>query len=329
MRQAAFGAAVMIAAVLGSLACALRSAADSSRRDGSARSNEASMKASEKAPIPFDCPAGLVSARRGGSDPDRYRVPRDADRAAMTDLVARLVTGGAAVRASLGSAAAALGFSIDDVPEWPGTVLLRELPAKRRGGGAYVLRLARTSALIVQAPHTFFDEGTLPLGCELFARASAAAFFIETAHRYKSAAAGEDRDHPADVAHAADSLFQAATEGLLRAMRNVTLVQVHGFASRESGAEVVLSAGTKRPTTDLLSRAQRALTPLSLGRIARFPDESTELGATTNVQGALVRAHSGRFLHVEMSSGVRKNLLANTELRARFFEALTRSLAGP
>lgn len=324
-----FGAALVFTAALGSLAITWRSAADGSQREVAARSIEVSMKSSGKAPIPCDCPAGLDSARRGGSDPDRYRVPRDADRAAMTDLIARLVTGGAAMRASLGAAAAALGFSIDDVPEWPGTVLLRELPAGRRGGGAYVLRLASASTLIVQAPHTFFDEGTLPLGCELFARANAAAFFIETAHRYKSAEVDEDGDHPADVAHASDSLFQAATEGLLRAMRNVTLVQVHGFASRESGAEIVLSAGTKRPTGDLLSRVQRALATLGLGRIARYPDESTELGATTNVQGALVRARGGRFLHAELSSGVRANLLANAELRARFFEALARSLAGP
>jgi hypothetical protein len=324
MRRTTFGAALVIAAAL--VCIAWRSAADGSRREVPARSSEDSMKSSVQA---FDCPAGLVSARRGGSDPDRYSVPSEAARAAMTDLVARLVTGGAAVRASVGSAAAALGFSIDDVPEWPGTVLLRELPAERHGGGAYVLRLARTSTLIVQAPHTFFDEGTLPLGCELFTRASAAAFFIDTAHRYKSAEVDENGDHPADVAHAPDSLFQAATEGLLRAMRNVTLVQVHGFASRESGADVVLSAGTKRPKADSLARAQRALTPLSLGRIARFPDESSELGATTNVQGTLVRGRGGRFLHIEMSSGVRKNLLANAELRARFFEALTRSLAGP
>lgn len=315
MIRTALGATLAIAAALGCVA--FRSAADS------VRPGEVQMNTS------LECPAGLASARRGGSDPDRYRAPSDANRAAMTDLIARLVTGGAAARATLASEAAAIGFSIDDVVEWPDTVLLRELPSARRGGGAYVLRLAHRSNLIVQAPHTFYDEGTLPLGCELFARTHAAAFFIETAHRYKSAPVDDAGDHPADVAHAPDSLFQAATEGLLRAMRDVTLVQVHGFASRESGAEVVLSAGTKRPAGDFLSRAQRALAPLKVGRIARFPDESTELGATTNVQGRLVRARGGRFLHVEMSAGVRKNLLANGELRARFFAALTRSLAGP
>lgn len=328
MTRTAFAATLVLAAALGSLAIAWRSAAHGSDGDALKSSSKVSMKSGGKK-VAFDCPAGLVSARRGGSDPDRYRVPRGAERAALADLVARVVTGGAAARARLASEAAALGFNIDDVPEWPDTVLLRELPEKRRGGGAYVLRLAGSSTLVVQAPHTFFDEGTLPLGCELFARTGAAAFFIETAHRYKSAAADEDGQHPADVAHAADSLFQAATEGLLRAMPNVTLVQVHGFASRDSGAEVVLSTGTKRPKGDLLARTQRALSPLGLGRIARFPDESSELGATTNVQGTLVRARGGRFLHIEMSSGVRKNLLANGELRARFFDALAGSVADP
>jgi hypothetical protein len=281
-----------------------------------------------KATSSFDCPAALVAARRGGSDPDRYVVPSHADRAAMTDLVARLVTGGAAVRASLAPAATALGYAIDDVREWPGTVLLHERPDHLRGGGAYALRLAPASALIVQAPHTFFDERTLPLGCEMFARASAAAFFIDTAHRYKAAASDEAGNNPADVAHAADSMFQAATQGVLRAMQNVSLVQLHGFASRESGVAVVLSAGTKRPKGDLLLRVQSALQPLGLGPIARFPDECSELGATTNVQGALVRVRGGRFLHIEMSSAVRASLLANSGLRARFFDVLLRSLAG-
>ena len=260
MRRTAFRAALLIAAACG--AVAWRCAADGARREAPARSTEVNMKSSVQTPISFECPAGLVSARRGGLDPDRYSVPSDASRAAMTDLVERLVRGGAPVRASVESAAAALGFSIDDLREWPGSVLLRELPAQRHGGGAYVLRPARTSNLIVQAPHTFFDEGTLPLGCELYARSGAAAFFIDTAHRYKSAEVDENGDHPADVAHAPDSLFQAATEGLLRTMGNVALLQVHGFASRESGAEIVLSAGTKRPEGDLLSRVQRALTPL-------------------------------------------------------------------
>lgn len=194
--------------------------------------------------------------------------------------------------------------------------------------GEAVLTYGIARVLIVQAPHTFFDERTLPLGCEMFARANAAAFFIDTAHRYKAAASDEAGNNPADVAHAADSMFQAATQGVLRAMQNVSLVQLHGFASRESGFAVVLSAGTKRPKGDLLWRVQSALRPLGLGPIARFPDESSELGATTNVQGALVRARGGRFLHIEMSSAVRASLLANSRLRARFFDVLLRSLAG-
>jgi hypothetical protein len=66
-----------------------------------------------------------------------------------------------------------------------------------------------------------------------------------------------------------------------------------------------------------------------VGKVERFPDESSELGATTNVQGALVRKSGGRFLHVEMSSDLRKKLLADGELRARYLEALARSLSEP
>lgn len=324
---ARFGIPVGAALVLAG--CRTAAAEGSQREPLQGDAIEASAKTSTKTQRTTGCPSALIAARRGGSDADRYRAPSEAQGVAMADLVARLAKDGQPGRANAAAAALAVGFRIDDVPEMPGVVVLRELPDQRHGGGAYLLRLDRTSTLIVQAPHTFFDEGTLQLGCELFERASAAAFFIDTAHRYKAAEIDEEGNHPADVAHASDSLFQAATMGFLRAIEPATVVQLHGFAQRESGADVVLSEGTSRPRNGLLSRVQQALVPLAVGRVERFPDESPELGATTNVQGALVRKRGGRFLHVEMSSGLRKNLLADGELRARYLEALARSLSRP
>lgn len=280
-----------------------------------------------KPPAFLDCPAALVATRRGGSDADRYVVPTDAEREAFRDLVARIVGSGPTGRSAAATLATSIGFEIVDVAEVPGAVLVRELPSKRRGGGAYILRLESASKLFVQAPHTFFDEGTLPLACELFARADARALFIDTAHRYKAADADEKGDHPADVAHAASSLFQAATEGALRAAPQATVVQLHGFAARDAGTTVVVSGGERAPGNALVTRVAQALSGATQG-VRRFPEDTGELGATTNVQGAAVRKAGGQFLHVEMQSGLRRSMLSDAEMRGRFLGALAAAVGG-
>ena len=139
----------------------------------------------------------------------------------------------------------------------------------------------------------------------------------------------EHGDHPADVAHARDSLFQAATAGALGALAGLTVLQLHGFAPRESGAAVVLSSGANQSGAPLPTRARDCLLPIVPGPVLRFPDECQELGATTNAQGAVVRAAGGRFLHVEMSAALRQLLLSDEVFRGRYLDALARSLALP
>ena len=275
------------------------------------------------------CPAALVAARKGGSDPGRYVVPRDSERKAIREIAEKLLSGAARARREAVRTAAGVGFEIVDVAEIPGAVLVREAEDRRRGGGAYVFRIGGTPRLVVQAPHTFFDQGTLPLACELFQRARAAALFIDTAHRYKAAPANKDSAHPADVAHAPTSLFQAATEGALRAIEAPTVIQLHGFAPRRTGARVVVSSGEKKAGAAMVTTAQQALEAVVGDGVLRFPDDTSELGATTNVQGQTVRQRGGRFLHVEMVSNLRRDLLASAHLRARFLDALTSVLEAP
>ena len=278
---------------------------------------------------PKGCFLALLAARRGGADANRYVVPTDAERDAMAEVVSGLISHGAVDRVVASQRAQLAGYEIVDVTEMRDVVLVRELDARRRGGGAYVVRLGSASRLIVEAPHTFFDEGTLPLACELFERASAVALFIDTAHRYKAADPNERGDHPADVAHASDSLFQAATEGALRARSGATVVQLHGFAQRESGAVVVLSSGSSKPADALVARAASLLSPPLGPGVKRFPDETTDLGATKNVQGILARKMGARFLHVEVEASLRKALLSDVPLRARFLDALTQAVDAP
>ncbi len=279
------------------------------------------------------CPDELIYARRGGSDENRYVVPDDGERAALTGAIGKLVADPAAnphARAEAESGLTAIGFEVVDIASLPGAVIVREVESRRRGGGAYMLRLGSSSRLAVQAPHTFFDEGTLPLGCELFARTQARALFVETAHRYKAAEATEDGEHPADVAHQSDSLFQAATSGLLGAGVS-TFVQLHGFTLRKPNEVVVVSNGAKVPGDALVDRAHDALGPVlkNGGNVARFPADTLDFGATTNVQGALVRSRGARFLHVEMDSRLRKDLNLMPDYRGRFLLALAAALGAP
>ncbi len=272
-----------------------------------------------------ECPAALVAARRGGTDSDRYVPPSDADRAAMRDAAALLTANAPNARAEATTRAAAAGFDLIDVPEIANAVILREKDDHRQGGGAYLIRLDSHSDVVVQAPHTFFDEGTLPLGCELFYRSKARAFFIDTAHRYKAAAQTEEGDHPADVAHSTGSTFHAMTEGVLRTIPHATIVQPHGFSKRDA-AVVVLSNGEGHPGDPLVERAAGRLVKISGQGVKRYPEDTTELGATKNVQGAAVRASGGRFLHVEMAAQLRHDLLHDSALRARFFDAISTSV---
>jgi hypothetical protein len=243
----------------------------------------------------------------------------------MRDTIATLVKMGAPARGSATRSAARAGFELVDLPEVPDAVLVRELDSRRRGGGAYIVRFnARAHDTAIEAPHTFFDEGTLPLAFELFQRTNAVALFINTTHRYKTSAADIHGDHPSDVAHNATSLFQAATEGLIQAVPAPTVVQLHGFA-RGNGTTIVLSAGEKRPGDPLVTRAADALAKVTAG-VKKYPDDAGELGATTNVQGQIVRQSGGRFLHIEMEATLRRALLGDAGLRGSVLDAVAVAL---
>lgn len=301
---------------------------DAPPRGGPAPSSEGPVAA--KGVDVKGCPAALAEARRGGTDAERYVVPGEADRTAMRDAAAMLLAKGAKGREEAVKIAASAGFDVIDVPELTGVVLVRELNEKRRGGGAYLIRLdAGPARVVVQTPHTFFDEGTLPLGCELFQRSSASALFIDTAHRYKAAEANENGEHPADVAHSTESIFQAMTEGVLRVAPKVTIVQLHGFAQRESGSQVVVSSGDRRGGDDLVLRVAERIGPVVGGGVKKFPEDTNELGATKNVQGAAVRSSGGRFVHVEMESRLRQALLKDAPLRGRYLDALAAGVSAP
>jgi hypothetical protein len=300
--------------------------------DGAAASADPSQSGDAPA-FPEDpkmkCPDSLVAARKDGQLPGRYVVPTSDERQTMKAAMSSLFSKGDDARKDAQEKLEKIGFVIEDVPEVKGAIVVREADGKKRGGGAFMLRIGDSSKLLVQTPHTFFDEGTFPLGCEFFQRSHARALFINTMHRYKGAPAGVDGLHPSDVAHSATSLFQAATEGAIEALEKPTVVQLHGFAERITGAKAVVSTGEKQKGNPFLVKMKDLIEKAAGSGIQRYPDDTKELGATTNVQGMAVRPAGGRFFHMEMSDAFRRELHADPPLREKVFTALLSGLELP
>jgi hypothetical protein len=202
--------------------------------------------------------------------------------------------------------------------------VLREQPARRRGAGAYVLRTGTATQDVIQAPHAYFDVGTGPLALTLFACAPEGhrprAFMTNTAHRYR-ARPGErraDADHPADVAHNPDHLFQHVTDAFARELPALRVFQVHGFGKEElderQGLAAVVSPGSRARSPWVRQVALR-LGPLLGTGVRVYPDETQLLGGTQNAQARLLQAYPrARFIHLELSASSRRALTSQEQV---------------
>lgn len=268
------------------------------------------------------CPAALAETRRGGTRPNSFVAPTDAEMKAAKSAFAKLLKGDE--KADV----AAFGMEVVPLEGWADTFMVREAGETRQGRGAYVFRKGSTSSFVVQAPHTFYDEGTFPIACDLFQRTKARALFINTVHRYK-AALEKDGKHPADCAHAPATIFQSGTEGVIDVLgKSTQVIQVHGFADRKLGARAVVSVGEKKQNSPVVAKVAKAVEEVTGPRILRYPEDTNELGATTNVQGAIIRRTGGRFLHIEMDDGLRRDLVKDPAFRGKMLDALWGAFSG-
>lgn len=250
----------------------------------------------------------------------RYAAPPAQRLTELRALVAALARAASASAATLPKDARAhaqsLGFTLTTSCDARGPLwALHEADERREGGGLYVLRPGGLPVCI-QAPHTFFDQGTGELALAAFTELGAACLFTNTVHRYSEATTGAS-EHPIDVAHAPGTLFQAANEGLLEAVR-WPVVQVHGFGPREEvGPDdaAVVSNGTAQAGRDATATRLRAAlaTRLAPRPVRLYGVDARVLGATTNVQGQAVRARGLAFLHMELSAAVRQQLRASSD----------------
>ncbi len=205
--------------------------------------------------------------------------------------------------------------------------VLREKPGRYRGAGAYVIRTGPATDDIVQVPHPWFDRGTEGIGVGLFACAPEGhrprVFMTATAHRYHGhpGETPEDPEHPADVAHNPDHLFQEVTDLVARTLAAPRVVQLHGFGTAKAAAGLrdrnmyaVVSSGTREPTTWARGVSRRLVKWWGEG-VRLYPEGSQVLGGTQNAQGRLLQSYEcARFLHLELSAPARKALSSGERL---------------
>lgn len=201
---------------------------------------------------------------------------------------------------------------------------------RQTGGGAFLVRAEPPAGppVILQAPHAFHDLGTerIALDLLLHGRTWPRALFVNTVHRYLDidGARREQRGAPADPCHNATHLFAVATAAALDAQPGAEIVQIHGFGDEPQGPDVVVSAGDRAaPTPRSAQVADRLRAALDVD-VALYPVDDTRLGATSNIQGRLVRAR-GRgagFVHVELSHPLRRRLQRDADALDRLVDAL-------
>lgn len=191
---------------------------------------------------------------------------------------------------------------------------------------------------ILQAPHRFFDRRTGELALALFARQdprNAKVLFLNTKHRYaQSDGSKKKKEHnPSDVCHNASHGFQRITQKVMLAMNSNEIVQLHGFGpknKKRDKALAIVSSGNPSAASPRAHALVSALRKHFGAGILLFPRDTSQLGATTNVQGHMVKSYAARepersengFLHIEMSQALRTSLLEDPKALDAFAEIL-------
>ncbi|XXT14813.1 hypothetical protein WME94_31655 [Sorangium sp. So ce429] len=121
----------------------------------------------------------LTPLRKGG----RHLIAEPPDDAEDVTYVAWVAAAGLAAQSRQPPPAAPPGFALRPVPGRDLWVLSDDGP-RRRGVAVVVLRAGPATPLIVEAPHTFFDRGTLPIALAVFEAQRARALIVNTSHRY-------------------------------------------------------------------------------------------------------------------------------------------------
>jgi len=188
-----------------------------------------------------------------------------------------------------------------------------------RGTGTYVFRMGAAREVILQAPHGWHDQHTAQLAFDAFRATSIRALYFNSIHRYRATPQERKRDdiHVADLAHTTDAFFYHASRTALDVLPDSTVIQIHGFDNSRlevRGIDVVISDGTNDPDPHVEIWRDSFARVFGQDRVAAYPAETQEYGATANTIGRLIRlTNRGRFIHIELSAQLRSDLLGSIE----------------
>lgn len=212
--------------------------------------------------------------------------------------------------------------------------LLGEAGPQRGGAALLVLRAESPSRMLIEAPHTFFDAGTLPLAVSLFDALKARALIVNTVHRAHAAANRADLPREqilqlarrgklaSDAAHQRGALFSVAHQTLVANHPGMLTLQLHGYRDRRvPHLDAVVSAA--RSDLDIEPLVDRLRLALPAFRIGAYPRDTRDLGATRNVQARLSRELHAPFVHLELSSSLRDALRRDRALHRAFLAAIS------
>ncbi|MCU0661643.1 MAG: hypothetical protein MUC50_04875 [Myxococcota bacterium] len=187
-------------------------------------------------------------------------------------------------------------------------LVVREMKNALRGNGVYIVRCGDAVPLALEAPHSYFDLSTATVTYKAFRKTKARFLLINSVQRYtgRKLEVATDDAHPADMAHNPRGMFQAAHQGILAALGQTLFVQFHGFDASWRDVDVVFSDGRVEPQT-LSEQLARLWVDPSL-RMVVFGRQFKGLGAMTNAQAQATHAAGGRFLHLELSLELRREL---------------------
>jgi hypothetical protein len=209
--------------------------------------------------------------------------------------------------------------------------VLREPPQSCQGQGLYLIRREPIAGLMLQIPHGYHDLHTDDIAAQLLqAPWHVIAFNTVPRHGKRN---GQRFD--ADLAHREDNFLAPLTRVFAELYPSGRLVQLHGFSAKRRTtaagrtAAAIVSSATAWPSPDAMAVAD-CMQSLLQEPVRLYPRDVSELGATRNVQGRLLRerGHNG-FVHVELARPVRERLRQQAGLRTGLGACLTGGRQAP
>lgn len=279
-------ALILLAAAAGAWACARLTATDGSSYAG------------RNAPVD---PATLIERLASEMSADGpYRDPKREERS-QAARAARSLLDDLGETSAPASAFGALGFAAyhgtDPATGRPFSLYIADGHDERAWGAVLVDRSTRPR-LVVGVPHPVFDIDTEKLGIAIHRRVPGSVLLVAGAHR----GAAEGR---ADVAHNPRSVFHVVATEFARS--GVPQVQVHGFADDTvPETEVIVSTGAA-PTTEEARDVASMLRRAGLVICRAWSQPCGPLEGTTNEQGRAAQDLDAPFIHVELSSSLRRD----------------------